>query len=160
MQSVQITPAEFRKVLSTFATGVTVVTTQVNDKVHGMTANAFTSVSLNPPLVLVAVSKDAETHQYIQETGKFGISILSGKQSDLSNYYAGKPDPEIEATLHYEYINEIPVLGTCLSNLVCNLWAQYEGGDHTLFVGEVTALRLLQGDPLLFFQSRYHELTN
>jgi flavin reductase len=160
MQSVQITPAEFRKVLSTFATGVTVVTTQVQGKVHGMTANAFTSVSLNPPLVLVSVTKDAETHQYIQETGKFGISILSAEQSDLSNYYAGKADPEIEATLVYDYMNDIPVLRTCISSLVCNLWAQYDGGDHTLFVGEVIGQKMLQGNPLIFFQSKYRGLTD
>ncbi len=160
MQSVQITSAEFRKVLGTFATGVTVVTTQIHGKVHGMTANAFTSVSLNPPLVLVAVNKEAETYQYIQAAKKFGISILSADQSDLSNYYAGEPDPEIEKTIQYDYLNDIPVLGTCLSNLVCNLWAEYDGGDHSLFIGEVTALKLQGGNPLLFFSSKYRELSN
>lgn len=143
---------EFRKALGTFCTGVTVVTTTKGDEVVGMTANSFTSVSLSPALVLVSVGKGSAMHAFLQETRRFGVTVLASDQEDLSNYFAGKRTPEVAATLAYDWHEDIPMLATGMAHLACRTWAEYDGGDHTLFVGEVLGLRVIGGtDPLLYF---------
>lgn len=147
----QFAPADFRKALGTFATGVTVVTTPRDGAVYGMTANSFTSVSLTPPLVLVSVGKNLNMHDWIHEAGIFGVTILSAAQQDASDFFAGKRTPEVEATLRYDWHENIPMLSGGLANLACRLWAEYDGGDHTLFVGEVLGLRVNEeSSPLLY----------
>lgn len=149
---------DFRQALGTFATGVTVVTTVKDGAVHGMTANAFTSVSLEPPLVLVSVDKRAHTHGLILSSRLFGVNILREDQEDYSRHFSGKPDPAVEARLQYEWVDGIPVLTDSLASLACRLWADYDGGDHTLFVGRVAALEIRDGNPLLFFRSAYRRV--
>lgn len=148
----QFDSSEFRKAMGRFCTGVTVVTTKTGAEIVGMTANSFTSVSLNPPLVLVSVGKNLSMHAWIREAGRFGITVLSSDQLDASNYFAGKRTPEVEATLAYDWHEDIPMLSGGLANVACRLWAEYDGGDHTLFVGEVLGLRVLESsDPLLYY---------
>lgn len=149
---------DFRKAMGKFATGVTVVTTRTVKGIHGMTANAFTSVSLEPTLVLVSVAKKANTHRYIQETKHFGINILREGQDDISNHFAGKSLPHVQERLNYFWVDDIPLLPDCLANIACRLWASYDGGDHTLYVGEVVGLNISEGDPLLFFDGNYRRL--
>lgn len=149
---------DFRKTMGTFCTGITIVTTQGDADVHGMTANSFTSVSLNPPLVLVAVDKRAETHQHLAEARRFGVSVLLDDQLPVSNHFAGKWDDAVARSLEYDYIDGIPVLRECLSHLTCDLWATYDGGDHTLYVGQVTSLQVNEGQPLLYYRSGYRRL--
>lgn len=150
--STRFDSGEFRKALGTFCTGVTVVTTPQGDEVLGMTANSFTSVSLAPALVLVSVGKNLGMHERLREAGRFGVTILTHDQLDASNYFAGKRTPEVAATLCYDWHEGIPMLQGGMANLACRLWAEYDGGDHTLFVGEVLALRVLDStDPLLYF---------
>ncbi|MCL6444596.1 MAG: flavin reductase family protein [Alicyclobacillus sp.] len=151
-------PQEYRKAMSLFATGVTVVTTMDRGSVHGMTANAFTSVSLDPPLVLVSVDKRAETHALIPECEVFGINILRSDQEDFSRYFSKKDDSMKESPDLFEWIDGIPVLKDCLCRIACRLWKVYEGGDHSIFLGEVACIKASDGDPLLFFSSRYHRL--
>lgn len=149
--STQFDTSAFRKAMGTFCTGVTVVTTMKDAEVVGMTANSFTSVSLNPPLVLISVGKNLSMHATIKEAGHFGITVLSADQIDASNHFGGKRSPEVAATLAYEWHEEIPVLAGGLANVACRLWAEYEGGDHTLFIGEVIGLRINENsDPLLY----------
>lgn len=151
--------SDFRQAMGRFATGVTVVTTpHGKDGVHGMTANAFTSVSLDPPLVLVSVDKRANTHRLIPQAKRFAINILRRDQRDVSNHFAGKPNTEVEKKLKYDWQNEIPLLSDCLASVSCCLWANYDGGDHTLYVGEVVGLRVSEGDPLLFYRGNYGRL--
>ncbi|GEO27238.1 flavin oxidoreductase [Alicyclobacillus acidoterrestris] len=150
--------ADFRKVMGKFASGVTVVTTEVSGVIHGMTANAFISVSLDPSLVLISVDKRAKTHGYIQETGTFGISILSEEQQTLSNLFAQSSTPDASAGIRYERLNDVPVLADTVATIACELWASYDGGDHTLFVGLVTSLAHSDKNPLLYFGSQYHTL--
>lgn len=148
----QFDSSEFRKAMGTFCTGVTVVTTTKGDTVVGMTANSFTSVSLTPPLVLVSVAKTSSMAASIREAAHFGITILSTEQQDLSNYFAGKRTPEVEARLAYEWHGDIPMVASGLATMACLLWAEYDGGDHVLFVGEVLGLKVHQTeDPLLYF---------
>lgn len=149
---------DFREVMGKFATGVTVVTTPADNGIHGMTANAFMSVSLDPPLVLVSVDKRANTHRHIPVAKCFGVNILRYDQRDISNHFAGKVDLDVERKVTYTHIDNIPVMTDCLASIACRLWAKYDGGDHSLFVGEVVDLNVNGGDPLLFFQSSYRRL--
>ncbi len=153
---------EFRRVMGQFATGVTVVTTRLGDELHGMTANAVTSVSLEPLLVLVCIDKAADTHDILSQAGVFALSILSLDQEALSNHFAKK---ETEGAHRLNGLplrfaaTGCPILEGCLAYLDCRVVAQYPGGDHTVFVGEVLeAEELAEAGPLIFFQGRYAEL--
>lgn len=149
---------DFREAMGKFTTGVTIVTTPADDGIHGMTANAFTSVSLDPPLVLVSVDKRANTHRYIAASKCFGVNFLRADQSDVSNHFAGKPSLEVQQRITYDHFANVPVMAECLASIACRLWATYDGGDHSLYVGEVVALNATDGDPLVYFQSTYRKL--
>lgn len=148
----------FRTALGQFATGVTVVTMWRDGALHGMTANAFSSVSLDPPLVLVCVDKKGSTHSVIGTGGRFAVNILSEEQEHLSRYFAGDKDPAVTVGLSKEVEAKSPILEGAIAWLDCELWQSYDGGDHTIFVARVDALRLHGGRPLLFFGGRYARL--
>ncbi len=149
---------EFRKALGHFATGVTVVTLWRDGALHGMTANAFSSVSLDPPLVLVCVAKTGSTHSVIQSGGRFAVNILAEDQEHLSRFFAGDRDPSVEIELKEVAGAKSPILGGAIAWLDCELWQSYDGGDHTIFVARVEALEVPGGRPLLFFGGRYARL--
>ncbi len=151
---------EFRKVMGQFATGVTVVTIQDENKVHGMTANSFTSVSLDPPLILVSIDKRARAHEMVERTGSFGVTILGESQQEVSHHFAGKPDEKVEAALEFDWFGNVPVLREGLARFSCRLWATYDGGDHTLFVGLVETMVREESaaEPLLYFQGNYRRI--
>ena len=157
-------PALFRQVLGRFATGVTVVTTCKGDSKHGMTANAFTSVSLDPPLILVSVDKKADMHGWLMDSGVFCVNILPEHRRAWSDWWAGKApkDGDQFADIpHGAKETGSPVLDECLGFLDCKVWARYEGGDHTLFLGEVQEAAVSEDEslrPLLFFASKYGKL--
>ncbi|RST74286.1 flavin reductase [Siminovitchia acidinfaciens] len=146
----------FRTAMGKFATGVTVITTKVGENAHGMTANAFMSVSLDPKLVLISIGEKANMNQLIKESGKFAVSVLNDEQQDLSAYFAGqiKEDREIE----FDDFNELPVIKDALVNLTCNVHEAVVAGDHTLYIGEVTDLRVTDGDALGFFEGKYRKV--
>lgn len=150
---------DFRRLMGRFATGVSVVAVRdLAGAVHGMTANAFTSVSLNPPLVLVSVDHRARSHDLIAAAGRFGIAFLRQDQQAVSGHFAGKPDVLAESSISWEWIDGCPILRPNIGHMACTLWNSYPGGDHTLFVGEIVSLATADGDPLLFFNSRYHSI--
>ena len=154
-----INPELFRKVLSWFTTGVTIVTTRDGDEIHGLTVNSFCSVSLAPPLVLVCVDKDAHSHDLIQKSGNFAVNILTAALESLARRFATNNLSAAErfaGIKHHIEITGAPILAESLGWLDCKLFAAYAGGDHTIFVGEVMALGERPGDePLLFYQSQY-----
>ena len=153
--------AEFRGLLGRFATGVTVVSTGTLERPHGMTANAFCSVSLEPPLVLVCVDHRRQTHRLIQEQGRFGISILSHDQRPLAELFAsGLPELQARGRECFEEgPGGLPLVAGSLAQLECRLWAAYPGGDHSIFVGQVLHARPGEDlEPLLFFRGGYHGL--
>lgn len=155
-----ITPDEFRAALGRFASGVTVVTVATADgEVHGMTANAFCSVSLQPPLVLVCVDHLAETYLHLREHERFGISVLKEDQEALSEFFADpERNPDAAYRLGVEYgkmTSGTPVLRHALANLDCRKTDAHAAGDHTIFVAEVGEIALGQGTPLLYFRGRY-----
>ncbi|HLS91722.1 MAG TPA: flavin reductase family protein [Limnochordia bacterium] len=147
----------FRNALGQFATGVTVITVKGPEGLHGMTANAFTSVSLDPPLVLVCIDKRNRTHSLIQEVGKFGVSVLAEDHENVSRHFAGARELPIDVTFIEEGLGT-PVIKESLAWLDCTVWRAYDGGDHTIIVGKVEALDAPGGKPLIFFQGAYRRL--
>ncbi|GGA66358.1 flavin reductase family protein [Ornithinibacillus halotolerans] len=146
----------FRNAMGKFATGVTVITTKLGEDVHGMTANAFMSVSLDPKLVLVSVGNKATMKPYITNAGKFAISILNEEQKDLSAYFAGQINETRE--IDFYWFQEMPTIKEALVNIVCDLHDAVEAGDHTLFLGKVTDIVIRDGEPLAFYEGKYREL--
>src|SRR5438046_926113 len=128
-------PVEFRKTLGMFATGVTIVTTRVADQVHGMTANAFMSVSLRPPLILISVDRRARMNALLREGVRFGVSVLEEKQTALSDRFAGRVRAEDALEPVFELVRETPLVQGALANLVARVVRSYWGGGRSLFLG-------------------------
>ncbi len=147
----------FRRTLGMFATGVTVLTTRVGEQVHGMTANAFMSVSLRPPLVLISIDRRAKMGALLHEGTRFGVSVLEAHQTGLSDRFAGRvsEDPPEAA---FEVVHETPLVEGALAHLVARVVRSYWGGDHSLFLGQVEFARYGVGRPLLFHGGRYERL--
>jgi flavin reductase (DIM6/NTAB) family NADH-FMN oxidoreductase RutF len=158
-----VTPAEFRKALGCFATGITVITLAFEGEVHGMTANAFTSVSLDPMLVLVCVDRRARTHTHLHTKKRFGVNVLAANQRAISEYYARPARTHDraaeEAGASFERTKHgTPVLRGALAYLECRLHSAQDAGDHTIFIAEVEEVVMREGDPLLYFQSTYRQI--
>ena len=158
-----LNPTEFRKALGAFATGVTIITLDLDGEVHGMTANAFTSVSLEPLLVLVCVDHTTRTHAHMHAKKRFGINILCEDQRAISEYYA-RPErtherAEAEAGARFERTQHgTPMLHGSLAYLECRLHSAEDAGDHTIFIAEVEDVVVRQGDPLIFFRGEYRRV--
>lgn len=153
-----ISPSLFRHVMGHFATGVTVVTTTSNEQLTGLTVNAFTSLSLEPPLVLVCIHQQAQSHGPLTHAGLFAVNILSDTQEYLSRRFASSSTAKF---LEGEYrISEhgLPLLEGVLATLECRLVNTLPGGDHTIFVGEVISAQVHQGCPLLYYRSGYRQV--
>jgi flavin reductase (DIM6/NTAB) family NADH-FMN oxidoreductase RutF len=157
-----LTQAEFRKALGLFATGVTVVTVDHEGEIHGMTANAFTSVSLDPLLVLVCVDHRARTHAHLHAKKRFGINVLSESQRAISEYYARSTERHQhaeEAGARFDRTRHgTPVLHGALAYLECRLQTAHDAGDHTIFIAEVEDAVVREGNPLLFFRGKYRKI--
>ena len=156
-----IDPDIFRQVMSQFATGITIVTTAAGEEIHGLTVNSFCSVSLDPPLVLVCIDKNAQSHDLIAQGKNFAVNILLATQERLARRFAANNLPAGGRFAGIELRTEItgaPVFQESMGWLDCKLLASYPGGDHTIYVGEVVALGKGQGQtPLLYFSSAYHQ---
>lgn len=157
-----VEPAAFRRAVGQFATGVTVVTVQHDDHVHGMTANSFTSVSLSPPLVLFCVGKAARMARLIEHVDGFAINILSDRQMRVSRQFAGANKEDAARAVRLQKGPVAPLLAGALACLSCRTSAIHEGGDHWIVVGEVIAIHepgpADRSGPLAFFRSRYCDL--
>ncbi|WP_288403011.1 flavin reductase family protein [uncultured Deinococcus sp.] len=153
-----LTPTEFRETLGRFASGVTVITARSGDERRGMTANAFVSVSLTPPLILVSVDHRAHMLSLLSDdtVTHFGVNILGANQRHLSTHFAGKPGPE-EQVPWFEH-EGLPLIGGTVAQLVCRKERLIGAGDHTLVLGHVEYSRYTDDDPLLYFRGQYHEL--
>lgn len=155
-----ITKEEFRHALGKFASGVTVVTTRAADgHLHGLTVSAFCSVSLNPPLILVCIQKTTGSYHAFQESKAFVVNILSESQADVSNHFASHLEDKFSGTEYEPGIENIPVLKGCLVNLECRLANAYDGGDHTIFVGEIEKAHINDGAPLAYFHGSYRQIS-
>jgi flavin reductase (DIM6/NTAB) family NADH-FMN oxidoreductase RutF len=143
-----------RKTLGMFATGVTVITTLKAEQVHGMTANAFMSVSLEPPLVLISVDRATKMCGMLHEGSRYGVSVLCESQAKLSDRFAGRPCEDCPAP-RFEVIHDAPLVEGALAHFVAKVERSYWGGDHSLFLGRVEYARQGPGTPLLFHGGRY-----
>ena len=146
----------FRLACGHFATGVSIVTMRDTDgERHGLTANSFTSVSLDPPLILVCVDKRIATYPVMERAGGWLVNILTDEQEELSRRFA-TPDIDKFAGMKTEdgpY--GAPRIASSLAYLAARAYAQYDGGDHGIFVGEVTEIEYTEGDPLVFYKGMY-----
>jgi flavin reductase (DIM6/NTAB) family NADH-FMN oxidoreductase RutF len=148
---------EFRRTLGMFATGVTVITTLGGEQVHGMTANAFMSVSLKPPLILISVDRRAKMNGLLREGTRYGVSVLEEHQTALSDRFAGRVAEDTPEPL-FELVRDTPLVEGALAHLVARVVRSYWGGDHSLFLGQVEYVRYGEGTPLLFHGGRYERV--
>lgn len=149
--------AEFRRIMGHWASSVGVVTTRTSDgRACGLTANAITSLSLQPLLVLVCVEKDADTHDCIRSRAAFAINILKSDQETLARRFAAwEVDRKFDGLAHHNEKTDSPILDDALAWLDCRVHSEFEGGDHTIFVGEVVAGDATEGTPLLYYRGGY-----
>ena len=149
-----------RDALGRFATGVCLITTvSDNQQAMGMTANSFSSVSLDPPLVLWALQNNSDVYDVFANPRHFAINILSSEQQAHSNQYAKKDQHDLDPAHFRDGKYGAPVIRQALVTFECELYATYEGGDHLIIVGRVKALHQRStGEPLLFYSGGYHEL--
>src|ERR1700751_189498 len=158
-----VTQADFRQAMGCFATGITVITLDSENEVHGMTANAFTSVSLDPMLVLVCVDQRARTHAHLHAKKRFGVNILAEDQRAISEYYArptrthDRAAEEAGAAFERTALGP-PVLRGALPYLECRLHTAQDAGDHTIFIAEVEEVVVREGDPLLYYRAKYRAI--
>lgn len=146
----------FRSALGRFASGVTVVTTCTPKGVdHGMTASAFCSVSLDPPLVLVCIEKIASMHDAIVSCSHFAVNVLAESQEPVARRFAEVDGDRFDGIGYKRGAHSIPVLDDSLACLECRRTATYEGGDHTIVVGEVESANWNEERPLLYYRGGY-----
>lgn len=157
-----LSQTEFRRALGSFATGVTVITVDYQGEVHGMTANAFSSVSLDPLLVLVCVDHRARTHTYLHARKRFGVNILADDQQAISEFYASATqtpqDADQAGACFDRTAHGTPVLHGALAYLECRLQTAQDAGDHTIFIAEVEDVMVREGQPLLYFRGQYRKI--
>ncbi len=150
---------QLRQVMGHFATGVTIITTiNKEGQMHGLTANAFTSVSLEPPLLLISVDKKAESWPAFEESKVFTVNILADDQEALSRKFAVSGGNKFEGVAYRRGGNGAAILDGALAFIECTLWAAYEGGDHSIYLGEIQEAMVREGKPLLFFRGGYRAL--
>lgn len=151
-----VSELEFRNALSRFASGVSVVTTKDGDgRFQGITVSAFSSVSLDPPLILVCIENTTASHVALSHSGAFVVNVLNASQTHISERFASLVQDKFDEVEFVLGEHGIPVLDDCLANLECRLVDNFEVGDHTIFIGEVEETRINEGDPLLYFRSDY-----
>jgi flavin reductase (DIM6/NTAB) family NADH-FMN oxidoreductase RutF len=151
----QVDAATLRRVMGTFATGVAVVTTDVDGVRHGMTLNSLTSVSLTPPLVLVCLAAQSRTAGAVVGRGLFAVNLLASHQERVSRRFAAPHEDHFTGVSVREGAFGLPVLSGALAHLICRVDAVHDGGDHVIVVGRVLECSAASGDPLLFFRGAY-----
>jgi len=152
---------DFRMVLGHFATGVTIITAMDGAEPAGVAANAFTSVSLDPPLVLFCVARSSTTWPRIERARRFAVNILGEHQEELSRLFATKGADRFGQTDWHLGVGGSPVLHNVLAYVDCEFWAEYDGGDHIIVVGRVLDLGVThQAGPLVFFRGEYVRLVS
>ncbi|HEX6290964.1 MAG TPA: flavin reductase family protein [Herpetosiphonaceae bacterium] len=151
--------ATFRQALSQFASGVTVVTTAYEGSYHGITVSAFSSLSLDPPLVLVCIDRRGRSHELLAKAGVFAVNILSEERADLSQHFASRIEDKFANVDYHLGQTGVPLLDGALTTIECRLVNQWPGGDHSIFVGEVVGAAVHdEADALVYHRGRYRRL--
>ena len=144
---------QFRRAMSKFGTGVTVISYDTDEGAVGMTANAFLSLSVNPPMILVSIRKESRFATLLSAESRFGVSFLSAEQQAISQHFGGKPNPEQGNP--FGYLNQVPVINDALVSIQATVSNVYEGGDHLIYTAYVEKLEEKDGAPLLYFGGQY-----
>ncbi len=155
-----VSPDAFRSALRKFASGVTIVTVAAGDELHGMTASAFASVSLAPPLVLVCLDKMSRTLTLLRDTGVFSVNVLGAGQEEVSAAFAQRGLKPFASIPHRRGDNGTPVLDDAIAVLECTTYRVFEAGDHEVVLGEVSAAQALRGEPLVYYEGTYRSLSS
>jgi flavin reductase (DIM6/NTAB) family NADH-FMN oxidoreductase RutF len=159
---VGIDPEILRKGMRQWASGVTVVTSHLGGERHGMTVSSFTSISLQPPLVLISIEQGRRTHEMIKASGVFGVTILCVEQQEISDRFAGRVadgNDRFEGLKTYTLTSGVSFISGGLAGLDCKVVAAVDSGDHTLFIGDVVDIFIDSGNrPLLYYNRKYHQL--
>jgi flavin reductase (DIM6/NTAB) family NADH-FMN oxidoreductase RutF len=157
-----VTPEELRHAMRLWTTGVTIVSAQYNNRRHGMTVSSFTSLSLDPPLVLVSLEQITKTHRLVQQAGFFGVTILDESQQDISDRFAGRLTEYTDRFIGldtFSLVSGAPLLKRGLAWLDCQVVVTYQAGNHTVFIGEALAVKSGEaGQPLLYYDRNYRRM--
>ena len=154
---------QFRDAMARFATGITVVTAQARDGPHGVTINAFASLSLKPPLILICIEHGRYSLEVLESSRVFAANVLADGQEHLSRFFSTDSRPEgphaFDGIPYRRGRLGAPILDGCLAVVECRVTAQFPGGDHTIFIGEVDAAEVFPDRlPLLYYDRGYHRL--
>lgn len=150
---------ELRKTLGCFATGVAVITATNSDgKPFGLTVNSFTSVSLEPPLVLWCLGKDSDTVEVFESVDRYGVNFLAEGQQELSNHFATRSKHDIGDIGHSIGENGCPILAGVVGSLECEVYQRIDAGDHIIMLGQVLAYQHSSEKPLLYVQGGYNQV--
>ena len=150
---------ELRRVMGHFATGVTVITTMDKDGApFGLTANAFTSLSLNPPLVLICIDKGVQCYCCFEESKLFAVNVLSENQEEISRRFATKGIEKFSSIKWRKSESGLALLEGAISHIECKVVQGYDGGDHTIYIGEIISATGSGDRPLIFFKGQYRRL--
>ena len=156
-----VSSADFRSALSRFASGVTVVTTKdATERSFGITVSAFCSVSLDPPLVLICIEKITGSHHAFEESGRFTINILSDSEVHLSEHFASLLEDKFAGVDYAVDEHGIPILTGSIATLQCRLFKTLDGGDHSIFLGEVEHVIVRDAEPLIYYKGGYRHIQN
>jgi|SRR5690625_181331 len=146
----------FRDAMGKFATGITIVSIKDREENIGMTVNAFMSISLDPKLIAISIDEHASMYDKLNRTEKFGVSILSEEQQDLSMVFARQKKQD--TPINFIEQDGVPVLEEALATLSCTVKEKVRAGDHLIYIAEVTDLQLNEGSPILFFEGQYRTI--
>jgi flavin reductase (DIM6/NTAB) family NADH-FMN oxidoreductase RutF len=154
-----VSSADFRSALSRFASGVTVVTTKdETGRQFGITVSAFCSVSLDPPLVLICIEKIAGSHHALEQSGRFTVNILAENESALSEHFASLIEDKFAGIDYAVDEHGIPILQGSIATLQCSRFKTLDGGDHSIFIGQVDHVIVRDAEPLIYFKGGYHRV--
>jgi flavin reductase (DIM6/NTAB) family NADH-FMN oxidoreductase RutF len=154
-----VTSEEFRRACGRFATGVTIATAMDSEGApHGLTVSSFTSVSLEPPMVLICLGHQVTVIDIFRQAKFFGINILGADQQGLSDRFARKGQDRFGGLAWERSESGVPLLPGCLARIECRVHQVFPSGDHDIFVGEMIRGQVAEGEPLLYFASRYRKL--
>ena len=155
----KLDPDAFRCACALFATGVAVATVRAQDGIpHGLTVSSFTSVSIDPPLILICIDRDCPFLSHFRLSTHFAVNVLSEEQRDVSVVFAEKPEGRFEGLEWFGGRSGAPLLRACLATVECRAASIWETGDHAIFVGEVEHAESREGQPLVYFNRGYRSL--
>lgn len=157
-QPLAIDTGLFRRVMGRFASGVTIITAEADGEVRGMTANAFMSGSLEPPLIIISVGKRAAMHGHLLAAGRFAVNILGAGQQDIAHHFAGRSLPAYSP--EFVHVGGVPTLDRVSTVITAETTATYECGDHTIFIGRILAMAADDSPPLVYHAGKFSALTS